>query len=193
MHAAETNVYSATIGAVRNTSIARNHGRVEALARLDFTTTARQSRDECRRARNANDVAATRCAHRWSAQQKPSAPPPQGARYTHCVHIHRPRLRCCTRDAGGISYARLTHANRGYPRIIKSSHSAAPLPRAARALVPSLIEIVTPTTWADWLSPHARGRRQGRRASWRLCQALTCQKTPRSARDVTEAARLGAA
>ena len=41
--------------------------------------------------------------------------------------------------------------------------------------------------------PHARGRRQGRRASWRLCQALTCQKTPRSARDVTEAARLGAA
>ena len=33
--------------------------------------------------------------------------------------------------------------------LIKSSHSAAPLPRAARALVPSLIEIVTPTTWAD--------------------------------------------
>ena len=41
--------------------------------------------------------------------------------------------------------------------------------------------------------PHARGRRQGRRASWRLCQARTCQKTPRSARHVTEAARLGAA
>ena len=41
--------------------------------------------------------------------------------------------------------------------------------------------------------PHARGRRQGRRACWRLCQAPACQKTPRSARDVTEAARLGAA
>ena len=41
--------------------------------------------------------------------------------------------------------------------------------------------------------PHARGRRQGRRASWRLCQARACRKTPRSARDVTEAARLGAA
>ena len=41
--------------------------------------------------------------------------------------------------------------------------------------------------------PHARGRRQGRRACWRLWQALTCQKTPRSARDVTKAARLGAA
>ena len=33
--------------------------------------------------------------------------------------------------------------------------------------------------------PHARGRRQGRRACWHLWQALTCQKTPRSARDVT--------
>ena len=41
--------------------------------------------------------------------------------------------------------------------------------------------------------PHARGRRQGRRASWRLCQARACRKTPRSARHVTEAARLGAA
>ena len=41
--------------------------------------------------------------------------------------------------------------------------------------------------------PHARGRRQARRACWRLCQAPACQKTPRSARDVTEAARLGAA
>ena len=35
--------------------------------------------------------------------------------------------------------------------------------------------------------------RHGRQASWRLWRALTCQKTPRSARDVTEAARLGAA
>ena len=41
--------------------------------------------------------------------------------------------------------------------------------------------------------PHARGRRRGRRACWRLWQALTCQKAPRSARDVTKAARLGAA
>ena len=41
--------------------------------------------------------------------------------------------------------------------------------------------------------PHARGRRQARRACWRLCQAPACQKTPRSARDVTKAARLGAA
>ena len=41
--------------------------------------------------------------------------------------------------------------------------------------------------------PHARGRRQGRQASRRLCQALTCQKTPRSARGVTGAVRLGAA
>jgi len=30
-------------------------------------------------------------------------------------------------------------------------------------------------------------------ASWRFLPALTCQKTPRSARDVTKAARLGAA
>jgi len=41
--------------------------------------------------------------------------------------------------------------------------------------------------------PLARGRRRGSQASWRLWQALTCQKAPRSARDVTKVARLGAA
>ena len=41
--------------------------------------------------------------------------------------------------------------------------------------------------------PLARGRRRGSQASWRLCQALTCQKTPRSARDVPRPIRPGAA
>ena len=41
--------------------------------------------------------------------------------------------------------------------------------------------------------PHARGRRQARRACWRLCQAPACQKTPRSARDVPRPIRPGAA
>jgi len=41
--------------------------------------------------------------------------------------------------------------------------------------------------------PHARGRRHGRPASWRFLPALTCQKTPRSAREESGAVRLGAA